>query len=245
MPEGPSLVILREALQPFEGERVLRVAGNSRQPIGDIDGHTLRQVRTWGKQLLLQFDPFTVRIHLMLYGSSLVNERKAAPPRLSLGFSGGREANFYNCSVRFLTEPLDTLYDWSGDVMSDAWDPAQARRKLRAAPDRMVADVLLDQDVFAGVGNIIKNEVLHRIRLHPGSRVGALSPRKLGELVREARDYSFDFYRWRKAFELKQHYQVYTKRTCPRDGHRITLVRYFGTTRRRTFFCPRCQRLAA
>ena len=243
MPEGPSLVILREALQPFAGKRVLRVAGNSRLPISDIGGKTLRRVRTWGKQLLLEFDPFTVRIHFLLYGSWLVDERKEMTPRLSLGFTRGREMNFYACSVRFLTEPLDELYDWSGDVMSDDWDAAQARRKLRAAPERMVADVLLDQDVFAGVGNIIKNEVLHRIRLHPGSRVGALSARKLGDLVREARDYSFDFYRWRKAFELKKHYQVHTKQVCPRDGHRISYVKSFGTARRRAFFCTKCQRL--
>jgi endonuclease-8 len=127
--------------------------------------------------------------------------------------------------------------------MADEWDPAKARRKLRAKPDRMVADVLLDQEVFAGVGNIIKNEVLHRIRLHPASRVGALSSRKLGELVREAREYSFDFYRWRKAFELKKHYQVHTRQACPRDGGPITYVKHFGTAQRRAFFCTACQRL--
>src|SRR5690606_29647062 len=124
MPEGPSLVILREALQPFAGKRVLRVEGNSRQPISDICGKTLRRVRTWGKQLLLEFDPFTVRIHFLLYGSWLVDERKAAVPRLSLGFARGREMNFYACSVRFLSQSPDELYDWTGDVMSDTWDAA-------------------------------------------------------------------------------------------------------------------------
>ena len=42
--------------------------------------------------------------------------------------------------------------------MADEWDPAAARRKLRARPDALVCVALLDQDVFAGVGNIIKNE---------------------------------------------------------------------------------------
>ena len=31
----------------------------------------------------------------------------------------------------------------------------------------MVCDALLDQTVFAGVGNIIKNEVLFRTGVHP------------------------------------------------------------------------------
>ena len=42
--------------------------------------------------------------------------------------------------------------------MGYEWDPAAARRKLRARPDAVVCDALLDQDVFAGVGTIIKNE---------------------------------------------------------------------------------------
>ena len=44
------------------------------------------------------------------------------------------------------------------------------------------------------MGNIIKNEVLYRIRVHPPVQVGALPAAKLSELVREARQYSFDFY---------------------------------------------------
>ena len=42
--------------------------------------------------------------------------------------------------------------------MADEWDPAAARRKLRAPQDALVCDPLLVQDVFAGVGDIIKNE---------------------------------------------------------------------------------------
>lgn len=39
----------------------------------------------------------------------------------------------------------------------------------------MVAcDALLNQDLFAGSGNIIKNEVLFRIGVHPWSTLGAL-----------------------------------------------------------------------
>src|SRR5690606_24859817 len=133
---------------------------------------TLVGVRSWGKHFLLEFKGFSVRIHFLLFGSYRINETKDRPVRLGLAFSGGESLNFYACSVRFIEGELDASYDWTADVMSDAWDPAAARRKLRARPDAMAADVLLDQDVFAGVGNIIKNEVLHRIRVHPESRVG-------------------------------------------------------------------------
>jgi len=127
--------------------------------------------------------------------------------------------------------------------MADAWDPKKARRKLKARPDMFAADALLDQTIFSGVGNIIKNEVLHRIRVHPESEIGALSPRKLGELVTQAREYSFDFLRWKKAYVLRKHYQVHTKTICPRDGQRLTYRAKLGRAQRRAFFCERCQKL--
>ena len=189
MPEGPSIVILREAAAGFVGRKVRAVHGNSREPIQRIAGRRLVGMHSWGKHFLLEFGDFSVRIHFMLFGSYRINERKPTPARLGLEFSRGGELNFYACSVRFIDQPLDEVYDWSADVMNDAWDPAAARRKLRARPQALAADALLDQDVFAGVGNIIKNEVLHRIRVHPESRIGALPPRKLGQLVAEARQH--------------------------------------------------------
>jgi endonuclease-8 len=242
VPEGPSIVILKDEASRFAGRRVDAVRGNSREPIQRIAGRTLLALRSWGKHFLLEFDDFTVRIHFLLFGSYRVDAHKEVAPRLGLDFEGG-ELNFYACSVKFIEQPLDQVYDWSGDVMNDAWDAAQARRKLRAQPATLAADALLDQQVFAGVGNIIKNEVLHRIRVHPESRVGALPPRKLGELVAQAREYSFDFLRWKRAYVLRQHYQVHTRTHCPRDGQRLAYRKHLGAARRRAFFCERCQRL--
>src|SRR6185295_8586639 len=165
--------------------------------------------------------------------------KESATPRLSLAFRRG-EFNVYACSVRFIEEPLDDVYDWSGDVMADAWDAAAARRKLRAMPETLVCDALLDQNVFAGVGNIIKNEVLFRIRVHPLSKVGALPARKLRQLVEEARRYSFQFLEWKKAFVLRKHWLAHTKKVCPRCQIPLTKA-HLGTTNRRSFFCERCQ----
>ncbi|MBA2673352.1 hypothetical protein [Ramlibacter sp.] len=110
---------------------------------------------------------FSLRVHFTLFGSYRIDECKSwAVPRLALGFDDSRELNFYACSVRFIEVPLDMLYDWPADVMSAEWDPALARKRLRAQPGTLACDALLDQDLFAGVGNIIKNEVLFRIRVH-------------------------------------------------------------------------------
>jgi endonuclease-8 len=240
MPEGPSLVILREQTRSFARQRILAAEGDSRIDKVRLVGKRIVALRTWGKHFLIELPGFAIRIHFLMFGSYRINERKDRPPRLSLAFARGRELNFYSCAVRYIEGSLDEEYDWRADVLSDAWDPKLARRKLRAMPGTLVCDALLDQNVFAGVGNIIKNEVLFRIRVHPLSRVGQLSPRKLTQLIEQARQYSFDFLEWKKAFVLRKHWLAHTKRTCPRCDIPLKKA-HLGTTDRRSFYCERCQ----
>jgi endonuclease-8 len=146
--------------------------------------------------------------------------------------------------VKILEGDLDKIYDWTADVMSDSWNAKAAKEKLQKNPEMLACDSLLDQNIFAGSGNIIKNEVLFRIKLHPKSRLGFVPIRKLNEMIKEVRNYSFDFLKWKKAYVLKQHYLVYTKKTCPRC--KIPLIKkHLGKHHRRTFYCENCQVLYA
>ncbi|HEU0117727.1 MAG TPA: endonuclease [Alphaproteobacteria bacterium] len=239
MPEGPSIVILKGEAAPFKGKKVLKVGGNAKVDIARAQGKVVRDIKSWGKHFLICFDGFTIKIHFLLFGSCRINEEREMAPRLSLTFKNGK-MNFYACSVKILEGDLDKIYDWSGDVMSDAWNPKAARKKLLGEPKVLVCDALLDQDIFAGVGNIIKNEVLYRIRVHPKTKLGKLSAKKLSQMIEEARTYSFDFLKWKKEFVLRKHWCVHNKGICPRD--KIPLKReYLGTRNRRTFFCEKCQ----
>lgn len=123
MPEGPSIVILREEAARFARRRVMRVSGNSTQDIERMRGRTVREVRSWGKHFLLGFDGFSLRIHFMLFGSYRINEGKATPPRLALGFSRGEVLNFYACSVRFIEGALGfDFYRWKkAGVLKKHW----------------------------------------------------------------------------------------------------------------------------
>lgn len=242
MPEGPSLVILREESAAFTGRKIARAEGNTKAiDLNALSGQRVVALRSWGKHFLIAMPKSALRIHFMLFGSYRINERKESPPRLSLQFTDGSELNFYACSVLPVDADLDACYDWDADIMSPTWDPAKARKKLRAQPDTLVCDALLDQDIFAGVGNIIKNEVLFRIRLHPLSTIGALPAPKLRQLVEQARQYSFDFLEWKKAWVLKKNWLAHTKSTCPRC--KIAFLKaHLGRSPRRTFYCEHCQR---
>ncbi len=239
MPEGPSLVIAKEEMTPFIGKKVIAVSGNTKTDKDRILNKKLLDIKTWGKHLLFCFDGFTIRIHFLMFGKYLVNAKREGDPRLSMEFKNG-EINLYTCSVKFIEEPLDEIYEWSGDVLSEEWDPKAARKKLKAVPDMMVTDALLDQTIFAGVGNIIKNEVLYRIKVHPKTKVGALPTKQLNALIKEARNYSFDFLEWKKEYTLRKHWLAHTKKICSRDGDKI-VKEYLGKTQRRTFFCNTCQ----
>jgi endonuclease VIII len=240
--EGPSLVILKEELKKFKGKKVLSVSGVSKIDQQRLVGQKIVAFKTWGKHFLIQFKKFSLRIHFLMFGSYRVNEEKTTRLMLGLALEDDQYLNFYSCAIKMIDEDLDDVYDWSVDVMNDTWDGKKARRALRKQPERSVSDVLLDQEIFAGVGNIIKNEVLFRIGVHPESHVGALPARKLTELINEAREYSFDFYRWKKEYQLKKHWLIYTKRTCPRC--KIPVVKkHTGKNPRRSFFCENCQAL--
>jgi endonuclease-8 len=242
MPEGPSILILKEQVQKFSGKKIVEVNGNTKIDLAGIAGSKLITFKSWGKHFLIVLPKLTIRIHFMLFGSYSIDEKTKPNPRLHLKFKTG-DLYFYACSVKILPGDLDSQYDWSADVMNDSWDPGKARKKLKACPEELAADALLDQDIFAGVGNIIKNEVLFRIRIHPESLIGAIPARKLSELIKEARNYSFDFLKWKKAFELKKHWLAHTKKICPRDHIPFVKVKHLGKRKRRAFFCEKCQKL--
>jgi endonuclease-8 len=242
MPEGPSIIILKEKLKPFKGKKVLDANGYAKGFDAEIlIGKTLKDIKTWGKHTLLIFPKFSVRVHLMLFGSYYINDRPKKNASLHLQFADG-EVNFSITSIKLIEQPLDELYDWSADIMSKKWDTARAIEKLKAKPKTMICDALLDQNIFSGSGNIIKNESLFRAKLHPESIIGEIPDQKLNELIDAVLKFSQDFLKWRKANTLTKHLVAYEKEFCPRNN--IALHKTdTGKTKRHSFYCEKCQQL--
>lgn len=240
MPEGPSIVIAREEMIPAIGKKVTVVSGNSREPISALKGQELVEIGTWGKHLLLFFEDSVLKIHFMLWGSYSINEPKENRQiRLSLKFKG-ITIYFYACSVKFLKEDVDKIYDWSGDVMNPSWDAEKAFLKVKADPEEMVCDVLMDQDIFSGVGNIIKNEVLFILRLLPQRKVKTLTDKQLRDLIETTHAYTWQFYEWKKVFVLKKNWLIMRKSVCPVCSGPVTREET-GKRRRLSHYCKHCQ----
>ena len=243
MPEGPSIFIIKQTIRPLlKGQVIKEAFGNAKIDMQLLTGQKVRDVKTWGKHLLICFKKdLTVRIHFLMFGSYSMDEqtKQERSVRLCL-VTPGNKFFFYTCAVKLITENLDDVYDWEADLLNKGWNAAKARKKLKGIPGSMVCDAILDQGIFAGAGNIFKNEVLYRIKLHPETRIGKIPPRKLTELVDEMHNYSYDFLRWKKKFVLKKHWLAHTKRTCKRCDLQL-VKKYSGKTARRTFFCTNCQ----
>ena len=205
-------------------------------------GKKVKKIATWGKHLLLVFEKFTIRIHFLMFGKYLINSSKPLKPRLSLKFAKGDKLNIYTSDVRMIEQPLDEVYDWNADIMAKKWNTRGVRKKLKNVPGAMIVDALMDQEIFPGLGNIIKNEVLYRTKIHPRNVTGDIPAKKIDELINEVRKYAFQFLEQRKKGTLRKNWQVFTKKKCKRDGAQI-YKEYLGLTKRRTFFCESCQKI--
>ena len=247
--EGPSLYLAVNQLKPFKGKTVLSISGNSKIEKERMLNKKVKSIFAWGKHLVIQFDEFALRTHFLLFGAfeATVNDatltgdyRRSYTPRLQLDFENG-DIKLFNCSVKFIeTANAKASYDFTIDIMSPKWNSDKAFDSVSSKPGAEIADLLLDQNIFAGVGNIIKNEVLWRVRIHPQTKVKNITASELQALIAETKKFSLLFYKWRKVFLLRKHLDIYQKSICPRCGANVKREKT-GKRNRISHFCPVCQ----
>ena len=98
MPEGPTILLMKEDLLKFEGKQVIDAKGSIISDKNLIIGETLKEVRTFGKLTFLVFEKFCFRIHLLMYGSYSLFEKKHLTHTLRLGLQfKNEEVYFYTC----------------------------------------------------------------------------------------------------------------------------------------------------
>ncbi len=235
------MVFLKELAGQFINQPVVEATGSAAGvPFDAVTGRVLTAVETFGKELLLCFPGFALRVHLMLFGKYVLNGTLDRALVLGLAFPGG-SLNFYACRCSLLREPLADLYDWRTDVMHPSFDADGAVAKLAARPESLVCEALLDQHILAGVGNGIKNESLFLGHVHPLSRVGAMPRAVLKQLVRTCVRLGFEYLRWKRE-GAGEPWQVYRQKTCPRD-HLPLRTEKPGKSGRSCYYCDKCQQL--
>lgn len=240
MPEGPSILLLKEQLQPFKGKLVQKAGGYGLMSVRWLKGNTLQDIKTWRKHLLLVFDGGTVRIHLGLFGDVLLSERKKVNRSFYLEFADG-EINGYVVNAVKLSKPLHEIYDWRTDILSNQFNKAYIKTLLKQKAAKTIDDILLDQHIFTGVGNKIRNEALYRACIHPQSVIAKIPAAKITKLINEVVKYAVIFYNQLKRKGVNKKFQVYQKEYAA-DGSAVTM-KVLKKSNRKVYFSEHRQKL--
>ncbi|KAF7228607.1 endonuclease 8-like 3 isoform X2 [Nothobranchius furzeri] len=206
-------------------------------------------VETLGKELFMYFGSRALRLHFGMNGSMSLNP---AQRKVTTGSAAVLEIHLTNDTVAFFDSTVEIRLTEdckqkvrameSLDVCSSKFSFSRSEEAVRSQSSRMLCDVLLDQAVMPGVGNIIKNEALFDSGFHPAVKVQLLTDKQINHLVKMTRDFTLLFYKCRKTGSaLYKHYKVYKRPQCDRCSHAITVCR-LGDNGRMTYFCERCQK---
>jgi endonuclease VIII len=192
MPEGDTIFRAAQTLdRALAGKRVVRFdsalpALNRVNDDRPLAGRTIESVSSRGKHLLIVFSgDLVLHTHMRMNGSWHIyrpGERWQRPPRDMRVLVATEEfvAVGFNVPVaEFLTardmERHPQLRTLGPDLLDASFDRDGARQRMRARAAEPIADVLLDQRVVAGAGNVFKSEILFAAGIDPFAPVSALS----------------------------------------------------------------------
>lgn len=242
MPEGPSILFLKNKLQRYKGKTVSEASGYGEMDKSQINNIKLLDIETYGKNLLFVFKDFFVGVHLGLFGSMLVNKRKKVNASFALHFASD-EINFYVAKTKLYEgKPMDH-FNFKTDILKPEFDEDFVLNELQNKhAEEMIGDVLMDQHLFAGVGNIIRIEALYHAKIHPESMVKAIPEKKLIFLLKMIVDYAEEFLNLLKTDGVKEAALIYGKKICPKDKTEL-IIEEMGKVKRKTYVCRKCQKL--
>jgi len=273
MPELPEVeTVCRTLSERLRGVRILEVRvieARLRRPVAAdfgsrLEGRTVEAVNRRGKYILATLDGGSTWVsHLGMSGKLVFRPRGASLEKhdhIIFGLSDGGELRYHD-PRRFgmcVVLPDREVAAWP-PLASLGIDPLDPRftagylYPLLHRSRRSIRDLLLDQRIVCGLGNIYINEVLHRTRVRPtrrGHRVSRALAEELARaipaLLREAirwRGSSVSDYRdgndHRGGFQWRL--QVYDRKGAP-CGTCATPIKRIGLGNRGVFYCPTCQR---
>jgi len=234
-----------------------------------LTGQLVSSVESRGKWLLIHFSGgATLATHMLMSGSWHIyrhGERWRKPrydmriviengEYIAVGFTVPvAEMHTAQSLARHPKIPLPTT-----DVLNSSFDSAAVTQRLLTHGNETVADVLLNQSVLAGVGNVFKSEICFVTEVHPFCKVGALAPEKIVAVVAAAQKlvganvlvdsgdtivtYGGRHRRTTHESDPGASLWVYGRagEPCRRCSEPVRR-RIQGSDARVTFWCPRCQ----
>jgi endonuclease-8 len=141
------------------------------------------------------------------------------------------------------------------DLLDAAFDRGEATRRVRAREHDAIGDVLLNQRMVAGIGNVLKSEILFIAGIDPFTPAARLSDADLDRVIDVAREQLAanvidrlqtlhpSIGRPTRRMDPGAKLWVYSRggKPCRRCGATIRSKK-IGLDARLTYWCPRCQK---
>ncbi len=199
MPEGDTIFKLAAFLQPaLRGRRLTAGTLRGNQTV-DLSGSTISDVYAHGKHLLIALDQGRLlRSHLGMWGSwhhYAPGEQWQRPARqASIVLDTGERVYvcFNALQVELLRQNGVRARKFGivlgPDLMAGQidFDAIVERVHALGEPDMPVADLLLNQHVACGIGNVYKSEILFVERCHPAMPLSEIDDSRLSALYQRA-----------------------------------------------------------
>lgn len=179
MPEGHSVHRTAKQFQKlFVGQPTFITSPQGRFTDATlVSGQRLVKSEAWGKQLLLHFETAAIRVHLGIYGKWGFKRFEEAPPEpygaVRARFLSGQQLVDLRgptaCEVTAFSE-IPVLFDRLGPdpLRPDPKNLGQEKFVKRVLSRRVsIGQLLMDQSVLAGVGNVYRAELLFRSQINP------------------------------------------------------------------------------
>lgn len=263
MPEGDTIFRAARALHEALAGKVVTRFETVLPALARVDdqtpirGRKIERVAAAGKNLIISFSgDLHLRTHMRMNGSWHLYptgqrwQKRRSDMRVVVA-TADYEAVAFNVPVAELhtsrsLERTDDLRLLGPDLLAPDFDAAEGLRRMRARGGEAIADVLLNQRVIAGLGNVYKSEVLFLRGIHPLTPVSALEDDELATIIETSRKLMRANVRpessRRRTTGSAAGLWVYGRsgQPCRRCGTRIEF-RKQGTDARVTYWCPRCQ----
>ncbi|HJW94282.1 MAG TPA: DNA-formamidopyrimidine glycosylase family protein [Thermoanaerobaculia bacterium] len=245
MPEGDTICRTARTLQRALGGRVVTKFTTVLPLLARVDdqsplaGRTIERVHAVGKHLLIDFSGgLTLRTHMRMNGSWHIyrSGEKWQRPRVDMRIVIETDAFV---AVGFTIPDAEFTNDTpqlGPDLLGDSFDMNEALRRVRERASEEIGNVLLNQQVVAGIGNIWKSESLHAAGVNPFRHVSELDDATIANILSIARKQL----RASANATMRVRHAVYQGKLCRKCGSRIE-YRKQGEGARGTYWCPKCQ----
>jgi endonuclease-8 len=206
-----------------------------------IRGRRIERVTAVGKHLIIELSgDLFLETHMRMSGSWHIYrtgerwQRPRGDMRIVIATSDWVAVGF-NIPVAEFRRDFPVV---GPDILGETLDIEKVRARIREYPSREIADVLLNQQVVAGIGNIYKSESLFLSRVSPFAKVEAIDDATLDTIVTNARK----IMRLSVESDRAAQWWVYGRanQPCRKCGTTIEM-RKQGPDARVTFWCPKCQ----